>query len=136
MGRSCLTMLHPTTLPSSWRRLLDPSSSGMRRWFTPAGRMCPESHAGCWSSVTPARCGEAMRILVLGGTRFVGRHIVNACLTRNDTVTLVHRGQTASPFIGLVRHIVSDRQTPTAEARTVLAEPWDAVIDTSASHID
>jgi 2'-hydroxyisoflavone reductase len=35
-----------------------------------------------------------MRILVFGGTRFVGRAIVDAALGRGDAVTLFNRGQT------------------------------------------
>ncbi|MDQ7903500.1 NAD-dependent epimerase/dehydratase family protein [Phytohabitans sp. ZYX-F-186] len=77
-----------------------------------------------------------MRILLLGGTRFVGRHIVTECLTRGDDVTVLYRAQSPSPFVGLLRHVVTDRRAPTPEAATVLAEPWDAVIDTSASDLD
>ena len=35
-----------------------------------------------------------MRILVLGGTQFLGRHIVDAALERGHDVTLFNRGQT------------------------------------------
>jgi 2'-hydroxyisoflavone reductase len=77
-----------------------------------------------------------VRILLLGGTRFVGRHIVTECLTRGDEVTVLYRAQSPSPFVGLLRHVVTDRRAPTSEAKIVLAEPWDAVIDTSASDLD
>jgi 2'-hydroxyisoflavone reductase len=33
-----------------------------------------------------------MRILILGGTRFLGRHIVEAALAREHEVTLFNRG--------------------------------------------
>lgn len=77
-----------------------------------------------------------MRILVLGGTRFVGRHVVSECLAREHDVTLVCRGRTPSPFVGVVRHVVTDRRAPTDDAKRALAERWDAVIDTSASDLD
>ncbi len=77
-----------------------------------------------------------MRILVLGGTRFVGRHVVSECLAREHDVTLVCRGRTPSPFVGVIRHIVTDRRAPTDDAKRALTETWDAVIDTSASDLD
>lgn len=73
---------------------------------------------------------------MLGGTRFVGRHIVAKCLTRDYEVTVLHRGLSPSPFGGVVRHVFTDRRAPTAEATAVLAEPWDAVIDTSARDVE
>jgi 2'-hydroxyisoflavone reductase len=76
-----------------------------------------------------------MKILMLGGTRFVGRHVVEECLTRGDDITVLYRGRSPSPFAG-ARHVLTDRRAPTAEAATVLAEPWDAVIDTSARDVD
>jgi len=77
-----------------------------------------------------------MKILVLGGTRFVGRHIVEECLRRGDDVTVLYRGRSPSPFTGIARHVLTDRRAPTVEAAAVLAEPWDAVIDTSARDVD
>jgi 2'-hydroxyisoflavone reductase len=77
-----------------------------------------------------------VKILVLGGTRFIGRHLVNECFRRGDDVTVLYRGRSSSPFAGLARHVISDRRAPTAQARAVLGEPWDAVIDTSAVDID
>ncbi len=73
-----------------------------------------------------------MRVLALGGTRFVGRHLVNACLDRGDDVTVLHRGRTRSPFDGQLPHIRTDRRAPTPQAARALAGPWDAVLDTSA----
>ncbi|MFI6758838.1 NAD-dependent epimerase/dehydratase family protein [Micromonospora sp. NPDC050417] len=73
---------------------------------------------------------------MLGGTRFVGRHIVEECLTRGDDVTVLYRGRSPSPFAGIARHVLTDRRAPTVEAAAVLAEPWDAVIDTSARDVD
>ncbi|MEV0134684.1 NAD-dependent epimerase/dehydratase family protein [Dactylosporangium sp. NPDC050688] len=77
-----------------------------------------------------------MKILVLGGTRFIGRHLVAECLARGDDLTVLYRGHSPSPFAGLARHILTDRRAPTAEARAVLSEPWDVVIDTSAVDLD
>ena len=37
-----------------------------------------------------------MRILMIGGTRFIGRHVVSAALARGHDVTLFHRGRTGA----------------------------------------
>jgi uncharacterized protein YbjT (DUF2867 family) len=34
-----------------------------------------------------------MKLLILGGTRFVGRHLVTAALARNHEITLFNRGK-------------------------------------------
>ncbi|MBX7269988.1 NAD-dependent epimerase/dehydratase family protein [Micromonospora sp. Llam7] len=73
---------------------------------------------------------------MLGGTRFVGRHMVEECLKHGDDVTVLYRGRSPSPFAGIARHVLTDRRAPTVEAAAVLAEPWDAVIDTSACDVD
>ncbi|GAA0703190.1 SDR family oxidoreductase [Kitasatospora atroaurantiaca] len=73
---------------------------------------------------------------MLGGTRFIGRHLVDACLAREHQVTIIHRGLSRSPFGGLVREVLADRRTPTPEARHTLRQSWDAVIDTCAAEPD
>jgi len=77
-----------------------------------------------------------MRVLILGGTRFIGRHLVTQALQRGHDLTLLCRGRTPSPFAGVIRHVFTDRRALTAEATRVLREPWDAVFDTCASNID
>ena len=37
-----------------------------------------------------------MKILVIGGTRFVGRHIVEAALAHGHAVTILHRGKSGA----------------------------------------
>ncbi len=69
-----------------------------------------------------------MKILVIGGTIFVGRHIVEAALQRGHEVTLFNRGRTESGLFGNIEKIVGDR----SESLDKLAgRSWDAVIDTS-----
>jgi nucleoside-diphosphate-sugar epimerase len=77
-----------------------------------------------------------VKVLVLGGTRFIGRHLVTACLDRGDEVTVLHRGQSPSPFDDLVQYIHTDRRTPTATAARMLAQSWEVVLDTSANDLD
>ncbi|GIJ43947.1 reductase [Virgisporangium aliadipatigenens] len=71
-----------------------------------------------------------MRILVLGGTRFVGHAVVTAALAAGHHVTTFNRGSSGDDVPG-AETIRGDRNRD--RDLTALAErgPWDAVIDTS-----
>lgn len=71
-----------------------------------------------------------MRVLVLGGTGFVGRHVVLACLARGHEVVLFCRGiSDPTAFPGTAR-ITGDRARR-ADLDQIDASAFDAVIDTS-----
>ncbi len=72
-----------------------------------------------------------MRILVIGGTSFVGRHIVAEALGRGHELTLLHRGQTGAGLFGEAEHLLADRNDSEAVARA-LDGSFDATIDVSA----
>ena len=67
-----------------------------------------------------------MKLLILGGTRFLGRHLVSAALARNHEVTLFNRGKHTSEAD--VETIRGDRHTDLAKLH---GRRWDAVVDTS-----
>ena len=69
-----------------------------------------------------------MRILVLGGTQFVGRHIVDAALARGHEVTLFNRGQTNPELFPGVARLRGDRD---GDLGALEGTSWDAVVDTS-----
>jgi 2'-hydroxyisoflavone reductase len=70
-----------------------------------------------------------MKILVIGGTQFVGRHIVDALVAQGDEVTLFHRGRTNPELFDHLEHRLGDRN----EDLSALAQgQWDATIDPSA----
>jgi 2'-hydroxyisoflavone reductase len=69
-----------------------------------------------------------MDALILGGTRFVGRHIVDALVARNHRVTLFNRGQSNPSVHTELEHIRGDRAT---DLERVGDRRWDAVIDSS-----
>jgi 2'-hydroxyisoflavone reductase len=71
-----------------------------------------------------------MRLLVLGGTWFVGHAIVNAALDAGWDVTTFNRGTSAADPQG-VRPIRGDRTRRDDVAALAAAGPWDAVVDTS-----
>src|SRR5260370_1437136 len=69
----------------------------------------------------------SLRILVIGGTQFIGRATVEALLERGDDVTLLHRGQTGADLFPSVARTTADRANltpqPFGDAR------WDVVLD-------
>lgn len=69
-----------------------------------------------------------MKILVIGGTIFVGRHIVEAALKAGHEVALFNRG-TDSDLFANVERITGDRFEPLDK---LTGRSWDVVIDTSA----
>ena len=73
-----------------------------------------------------------MDLLIIGGTRFVGRHLVEAAQARGDHITLFNRGQSASrssPLPSGVTLLCGDRQ---GDLSALAGGRWDAVIDTCA----
>ena len=67
-----------------------------------------------------------MRILVLGGTRFAGRAIVETALGRGDTVTMFNRGKSNPGLFPGVETVTGDR---TADLSPLDGREFDAVID-------
>ena len=74
-----------------------------------------------------------MKLLILGGTKFLGRHLAEMALARGDEVTLVHRGQTGTSLFPQAQHLICDRNLGlTAAVNAAPRKGWDACIDTSA----
>ena len=67
-----------------------------------------------------------MRLLVLGGTSFVGRHLVLAARAAGLEVTLFNRGRTNPGLFADCEHITGDRTTDLA---LLTGRRWDAVLD-------
>jgi 2'-hydroxyisoflavone reductase len=69
-----------------------------------------------------------MKILIIGGTKFLGRHLVNAALKNGHEVTLFNRGRKYSDDeIETVEQIHGDRNS---DLDKLDGRRWDAVIDT------
>jgi nucleoside-diphosphate-sugar epimerase len=73
-----------------------------------------------------------MRILVLGGTWFLGQAVAAAALTRGWQVTTFNRGRSGTDLFG-VEAVHGDRTVPIDLERLAGYGPWDAVVDTSSS---
>ena len=69
-----------------------------------------------------------MRILVLGGTQFLGRHVVDAALRRGHDVTIFNRGQTRPELFPDVEKLRGDRD---GDLSALTGRDFDAVVDTS-----
>lgn len=69
---------------------------------------------------------------MLGGTRFVGRAVVEAALARGWDVDAVHRGVTGELPDG-AHGLIADRTDPDQLAAALGDRTWDAVLDTWAS---
>ena len=69
-----------------------------------------------------------MRILIIGGTVFLGRHLVDAAQARNHEVTIFHRGKSNPGLFPQVETILGDRE---GDLNRLEGRIWDAVIDTS-----
>lgn len=70
-----------------------------------------------------------MKVLVLGGTHFVGRALVEELLAAGDEVTTLTSGASGPPADG-ARALTADRRDGSALAAALGGEAWDAVIDT------
>jgi 2'-hydroxyisoflavone reductase len=69
-----------------------------------------------------------MRLLVLGGTQFVGRAVAEAALERGHELTLFNRGRTNPGLFPDAEHLTGDRG---GDLSALEGRSFDAVIDTS-----
>ena len=69
-----------------------------------------------------------MRLLVLGGTKFLGPAVVGCALARGHEVTLFNRGRTNPDLFPEAEKLRGDRE---AELDVLRGREWDAVIDPS-----
>jgi 2'-hydroxyisoflavone reductase len=70
-----------------------------------------------------------MKLLILGGTRFLGRHLAEQALQRGHMVTLLHRGRSGPGLFPEAQHLLADRD---GDLQVLASGQWDAAIDTSA----
>ena len=69
-----------------------------------------------------------MKILIIGGTRFLGRHLVDSALARGHEVTLFNRGKSNPDLFLNIETVIGDREH---DLDKLAGREWDAVIDTS-----
>ena len=82
-----------------------------------------------------ATAPKPLRVLILGGTGFIGPHQVRYALARGHRVTLFNRGRTnagmftAGPSLEL---LLGDRESKPGNYESLKGREWDAVIDNPA----
>ena len=93
------------------------------------------SFAGALAAVAPAwaakktrKAKRPLRILILGGTRFIGLHMTALALARGHTLTFFNRGKTKTDRYPEVERIKGDRN---GEIDGLKNREWDVVIDNS-----
>jgi 2'-hydroxyisoflavone reductase len=69
-----------------------------------------------------------VRLLLLGGTKFLGRHAVDAALAAGHEVTTFTRGRTNPGLFPEVEHLRGDRD---GDLEALRGRTWDGAIDTS-----
>ncbi len=77
------------------------------------------------------QAANPLKILILGGTGFIGPHQVQYALSRGHEVTLFNRGRTNAHLFPEVEKLVGDRET---DLSALEGRSWDAVVDNSATN--
>jgi len=72
-----------------------------------------------------------MRLLVIGGTEFVGRHIVHQAAAAGHDVTVFHRGRTEPADLPAVEHVHGDRD---GGLGALEGGTWDWAVDVCGYH--
>ena len=80
---------------------------------------------------SPAR--RPMSLLVLGGTGFIGPHLVRHAVARGHRVTIFTRGRRQAELPAGVEHLLGDRN---GQLGALEGKRWDAVVDDSATTPD
>jgi len=96
-----------------------------RDFLRTAGAASAAAAVPGWLTAKPV---EPRRILILGGTRFIGVHMTEVALKRGHSVTFFNRGRTNADLFPQVERITGDRN---GEIDGLKGRQWDAVIDNS-----
>ena len=80
------------------------------------------------TAATTARRVRPLRVLILGGTRFIGVYMTELALKRGHSVTLFNRGETNPQLFPKVEKLKGDRN---GQLDSLQGRKWDAVIDDS-----
>lgn len=83
---------------------------------------------GAASLRSTGRAAKPMKLLILGGTGFLGPHIVERAQARGHVMTLFNRGRSNTHLFPDLEKLVGDRN---GDLTALEGRTWDAVIDTS-----
>ncbi|HHP7231280.1 MAG TPA: NAD-dependent epimerase/dehydratase family protein [Xenococcaceae cyanobacterium] len=75
-----------------------------------------------------------MRILIMGGTRFIGVYLTKVLVAQNHEVVLFNRGNKPTPIAG-VKQIHGDRKDPTQLKEKLSNESFEVIFDNNAREL-
>ncbi len=76
------------------------------------------------------------KILVMGGTQFVGKAVVKYFIQKNHSVDIFTRGNIAVDYVGINQHIKGDRKNKDFVRKALADKKYDFVIDISAYTVE
>ena len=103
-------------MPTTRRTLVNLAALGLPSWALSASL-----------GSAAASEGRKLRILILGGTGFIGPHQVRYALARGHQVTLFNRGRQKEDWPGPVEELLGDRNT--GDLKALAGREWDVAID-------
>jgi 2'-hydroxyisoflavone reductase len=103
------------------------SPTSRRDLLVLAGAALPSVALSGLASAVPAAPVKTMRILILGGTGFIGPHEVRYALERGHHVTIFNRGREQVSWPGPVEELLGDRNT--GDLKSLEGRDWDVCID-------
>lgn len=80
-----------------------------------------------FAAAAQAKAPRPLRILILGGTGFIGPHQVRYALARGHKLTLFNRGRNPKDWPGQVEELTGDRNT--GDLASLKGRTWDVCID-------
>ncbi len=76
-----------------------------------------------------------MRILIMGGTRFIGVYLTQLLVEQGHEVVLFNRGNRPAPLSHLVAQIIGDRTDPTQLKEKLSQEEFDVIFDNNGREL-
>lgn len=113
--------------------VLSAAAAGVAWWAVGPGATAAGGRSEAATEHGPAQ-GRKLRLLILGGTGFIGPWQVRHALARGHAVTIFNRGKSAPGLFPGVEELLGDRAEKKLDA--LRGREWDAVIDNSASRAD
>jgi 2'-hydroxyisoflavone reductase len=111
------------------RDFLKATAAGALGLGCATARPAEEAPAGA----APRPASRPMELLILGGTGFIGPHLVRHAVARGHRVTIFTRGRRDADLPPSVTRLVGDRD---GKLQALEGKRWDAVIDDSATNPD
>jgi 2'-hydroxyisoflavone reductase len=92
---------------------------------------CSRPAADAIDTAARPASGPKMNLLILGGTGFIGPHLVRHAVERGHKVTIFTRGRRTADLPASVEHLIGDRN---GQLGALEGRRWDGVVDDSATN--